>query len=160
MICSNNAFLNKKVINSNLFLDNLQNISSILETVQTTTNRQVQLKCITFNSPFLEVKNVWFFRGIILNETDPRYTTYTYQFNSSETWRITQMSLWIRNVSHSDFGIYSCVVNSSVGMSLKNISLVQMEAEIGNHISFYFVSLMSTTRLHVLYVIYVFFSMN
>ncbi|XP_068669856.1 roundabout homolog 2-like [Montipora foliosa] len=110
--------------------DNLQNISSILETVQTATNRQVQLKCITFNSPFLEVKNVWFFRGIILNETDPRYATYAYQFNSSETWHITQMSLWIRNVSHSDFGIYSCVVNSSVGMSLKNISLVQMEAEI------------------------------
>lgn len=67
-----------------------------------------------------------------MNSTDSRYTTITDQINGTETRRAAQqMSLWIRNISISDFGNYSCVVKSSLGISSDRIVLMQVETEIG-----------------------------
>ena len=106
-----------------ILLENVQNISANLETVQAAANTQVQLKCITSYSKFLEPEIFWTFQGEKLNESDSHYKTGTYKLNSSELTHAEQMSLWIRNVSDPDFGCYSCALNSSMGLSSATIVL-------------------------------------
>ena len=119
-----------------MFLENLQNISTSSTTVQATTDSQAQLKCLTSYSPFLEAETFWLFQGVTLNNTDVHYETIAQQLNSSGTWRTVEMSLGIENISDFDFGNYSCVINSSVGMSLERILLVQIQTGIGTTIKF------------------------
>lgn len=71
------------------------------------------------------------FQGVVLNETGSRYKTGTYQFNSTDLTRTEEMSLWINNISDPDFGPYTCVLNTSLGMSSAAIFVVQKEIEKG-----------------------------
>lgn len=119
-----------------LFSENLQNISTSWKTVQATTDNPAQLKCLTSYSPFLEAETFWLFQGGALNNTDVHYETIAHQLNRSRTWRTVEMSLGIKNITYSDFGNYSCVINSSVGMSLERILLVQIQKGIGIYIKF------------------------
>jgi len=112
-------------------LDNVQNISTILETVQAAANTQVQLQCITSYLKFLEAETFWMFQGDMLNETDPRYRTETYKLKSSKLTREEQMFLWISIISAPDFGRYTCALNTSMGLSSATIVLAQMKSETG-----------------------------
>ena len=101
-------------------------------------NGKAHLKCVTSHSPFLVVNYFWLFRGTLLNESGTllnesgtHFATYTHQFNPTSIWGATEMSLWIKNVSDLNFGKYSCVVNSSVGMSWRTIHLVRVKKGIG-----------------------------
>lgn len=94
-------------------------------------NTQAQLKCETSCFTFLEAQTFWMFQGVKLNETESRYKTATYKLNSSDHTREEQMSLWISNVSDPDFGSYTCVVNTSMGLSSATIILAQMNTETG-----------------------------
>lgn len=127
------VFFSRLLLNRFIFilLDNVQNISTILETVRAAANTQVQLKCITSYSNFLEAEMFWTFQDEKLNDTDSRYKTETYKLNSSEFTREEQMSLWITNISDPDFGCYSCALNSSMGLSSATIVLAQMKSEKG-----------------------------
>ncbi|KAK2549056.1 Hemicentin-2 [Acropora cervicornis] len=114
--------------------ENLQNISTKWEKVQVSPNGKAHLKCVTSHSPFLVVNYFWLFRGTLLNESGTllnesgtHFATYTHQFNPTSIWGATEMSLWIKNVSDLNFGKYSCVVNSSVGMSWRTIHLVRVK---------------------------------
>ena len=111
--------------------DHVQNISTNWETVHVAENTQVQLKCIASYPPFLEVETFWMFQGVVLNETGSRYKTGTYQLNSTDLTRTEEMSLWINNISDPDFGPYTCVLNTSLGMSSAAIFVVQKEIEKG-----------------------------
>ena len=46
------------------------------------------------------------------------------------------MSLGISNVSDSHYGNYSCVLNTSLGMSSERILLVKMKRETGSYLYF------------------------
>ena len=94
-------------------------------------NTQVQLKCITSHSKFLETETFWMFQGEKLNKTNSRYKTETYKLNSSELREEEQMSLWISNVSDPDFGCYSCAMNTSMGLSSVTIVLAERKTKRG-----------------------------
>lgn len=111
--------------------DNVQNISTDWETVEAATGTQVQLKCIASYPAFQEAKTFWMFQGAMLNETGSHYKIGTYKLNSTDLTQTEQMSLWINNISDPDFGRYTCVVNTSLGMSSAVIFVVQKETEKG-----------------------------
>lgn len=96
-------------------------------------NTQVQLKCTSMYQAFIEVGTFWMFQGDKLNQSDPRYKTYTLRIaDSSETKRKREeMILLISNVSESDFGNYTCALSTSLGISTEEIVLVEAKQEIG-----------------------------
>ncbi|PFX30430.1 Roundabout-like 2 [Stylophora pistillata] len=111
--------------------DNVQNISTKWETTYAALNTQVQLKCTSMYKAFLEVATFWMFQGNKLNQSDPRYKTYTLGVESSEARRKSEeMILVISNVSESDFGTYTCALSSSFGMSTEKIALEEAKHEI------------------------------
>ena len=108
-------------------LDDFQNIIANRETVEAATNTQAQLKCIASYPAFLEAETFWMFQGVMVDKTGLLYHAGTNKLNSTDLTRTEQMNLWINNISDPDFGRYSCVVNTSLGMSSASVFVVKTE---------------------------------
>ena len=101
---------------------------------------QGKLQCVASYPTFIKATKWWTFRGRRLENTDShhgmdgnvvRYSEFLRKH--SEFMRAHKMSLWIRNVTESDFGNYNCVLNSSLGSSMEAILLLPKVNKKGNY---------------------------
>jgi len=96
--------------------------------------------CEAFHSTLIDANTFWLFQGVRLNDSlDARFKIDEFRWKSSNFSQTVEMKIAINKLSVSDFGNYSCVINTTVGVSSELVFLMQNE-ERGN----------------VLYVIYLF----
>ena len=122
-------------------LDGLQNISANWKTVKAAAGTSAQLMCQAFHSTFIDANTFWLFQGVMLNDAlGARFKIGEFRWKSSNFSQTVEMKIEINNLSVSDFGSYSCAINTTAGVSSELVFLEVQNEERGN----------------VLYVIYLF----
>ncbi|KAM7434301.1 hypothetical protein ABFA07_015580 [Porites harrisoni] len=113
--------------------DGLQNISANWKTVKAAAGTSAQLMCQAFHSTFIDANTFWLFQGVMLNDSlDARFKIGEFRWKSSNVSQTVEMKIEINNLSVSDFGSYSCVINTTTGVSSKLVFLeVQNEEREG-----------------------------
>ena len=97
--------------------------------------------CQAFHSTFIDANTFWLFQGVMLNDAlDARFKIGEFRWKSSNFSQTVEMKIEINNLSVSDFGSYSCAINTTAGVSSELVFLEVQNEERGN----------------VLYVIYLF----
>ena len=96
------------------------------------TGTNAQLTCQASHSTFIDANTFWLFQGVKLNDSlDARFKIGEFRWKSSNFTQIVEMKIGISMLSVSDFGSYSCVLNTTVGVSSELVFLEQNE-ERGN----------------------------
>lgn len=92
-----------------------------------------QLVCQAFYSTFIDAKAFWLFQGVMLNDSlDARFKIGEFRWKSSNFSQTVEMKIEINNLSVSDFGSYSCVINTTAGVSSELVFLEVQNEERGN----------------------------
>lgn len=133
-------------------LDGLQNISANWKTVKAAAGTSAQLMCQAFHSTFIDANTFWLFQGVMLNDSlDARFKIGEFRWKSSNVSQTVEMKIEINNLSVSDFGSYSCVINTTAGVSSKLVFLEVQNEERGNVLYVTYLFIYSFIYLHFIY---------
>ena len=133
-------------------LDGLQNISANWKTVKAAAGTSAQLMCQAFHSTFIDANTFWLFQGVMLNDSlDARFKIGEFRWKSSNFSQTVEMKIEINNLSVSDFGSYSCVINTTAGVSSELVFLKVQNEERGNVLYVTYLFIYSFIYLHFIY---------
>ena len=100
-------------------------------TVQITNGKNRTISCIAVYSEATNVDTFWLFNGT-RKQTNSKYEVRDARFKRTEgTIKSTNISLTIYNAGLNDSGQYSCVLNTSRGLRLKDVSVQVVPDTIG-----------------------------
>ena len=119
-----------------------------------------QLICEAFHSTFIDANTFWLFQGVMLNDSlDARFKIDEFRWKSSDFSQTVEMKIGINKLSVSDFGNYSCVINTTVGVSSELVFLMQNE-ERGNVLYAIYLFIHSFTYILFIYLFIIFYFFN
>ena len=133
-------------------LDGLQNISANWKTVKAAAGTSAQLMCQAFHSTFIDANTFWLFQGVMLNDAlDARFKIGEFRWKSFNFSQTVEMKIEINNLSVSDFGSYSCAINTTAGVSSELVFLEVQNEERGNVLYVTYLFIYSFIYLYFIY---------
>ena len=120
-----------------------------------------QLMCQAFHSTFIDANTFWLFQGVMLNDAlGARFKIGEFRWKSSNFSQTVEMKIEINNLSVSDFGSYSCAINTTAGVSSELVFLEVQNEERGNvlYVTYLFIYLFIHLLIFYLFIyLFIFF---
>ena len=111
-----------------------------------------QLMCQAFHSTFIDANTFWLFQGVMLNDAlDARFKIDEFRWKSFNFSQTVEMKIEINNLSVSDFGSYSCAINTTAGVSSELVFLEVQNEERGNVLYVTYLFIYSFIYLYFIY---------
>ena len=129
--CGANVTTITRARNISLSVHDVLRLEQSESTVQITNGKNRTITCIAVYSEASNVDTFWLFNGS-REQTNSKFEVKYSRFNPTEgTMKSRNISLTIYNAGLNDSGQYSCVLNTSHGLRLKNFSVQVVPDGIG-----------------------------